>query len=196
MTDSTTALLNQLNADSPAARDSANEAFKRLEKDLKKITAQAKLRVRRYDSTVDTTGIVDEVFVKLMHHKAPWLSREQFLAFAAACIRHKMIDVWRKAVAIKRLNNLSQVSMPEVHSSSENLDEFLDLVREAFETLGRDAPRVREIMQLYWLEGLKRQQIADRLQIKLSTVKLRLRTGLAFIRAQFDGNDGASTTTH
>lgn len=75
-------------------------------------------------------------------------------------------------------NSVDPIGSPEDKISTK---EESQLVRTA---LGRLNVTEREVLELSFFEGLSHQQIADRLQSPLGTVKSRIRQGLSHLRAK------------
>lgn len=192
MKDPTTTLLNCRSENrNPQQSEIEDEAFRRVAEALKKMAKAALGRIRRYDPTVDTTGVVDEVFVKLSKQSILWESRQHYLAYAQIAMKRIVINAWRRACAPKRGGGLQRVPLNEgivVESSNSESFPHLD---DAMELLSRESPRAHRITRLFYFDAVAQDEIAIQLNVSTATVTRDLRFGEAFLFAKL--NDHGSS---
>jgi RNA polymerase sigma factor (TIGR02999 family) len=79
-----------------------NEAFQLVYAEVRAI---ARARVARFGvgSTLDTTAVVHEAYLKLARHgEMAWADRQHFLAVASAAMRQVLLDHARRHLSLKR----------------------------------------------------------------------------------------------
>ncbi len=132
--------------------------------------------------------MVQQAFVTL------WEKRE--LLDAAQSPRHYLFAIAQNLFKKKhrelrkRDSFLEELKLQEINKALEdpdNLEKRLKRLREIMETL---PPRCREILVLNKFEGLKYQQIADRMEISVKTVESQMRIAYKKIREGFASVEG------
>ena len=120
--------------------DAADELFRMVEQDLKKIAARRKqaLPQVRYS----TMGLVDEVFCKLVgQQQTEWQAgdRRKFYGYASRKMHDLLIDAAKKASAVKHGGGVNHVELDEqrVQAGDQNPQEALDLLMDLNTALQR-----------------------------------------------------------
>ncbi|HET8897977.1 MAG TPA: ECF-type sigma factor [Rhodanobacteraceae bacterium] len=123
--------------------------------------------------TLDTTGLVHDVYLKLSCPEALTLSsRKHFFALAAKAMRQIVIDHARAQVTNKRSGKAHAVSIDEASSlQAEQMapDQLLNLDRE-LSRLGEAHPRLASLIELRFFAGLELEQIAAMQQVSERTL--------------------------
>lgn len=191
MRDSTTALLNRLNSPyGPADTITESEVFLRVQEQIKQMARREMKRVRRVDATADTTGLVDEVFLKVRKKSQIWDSSDQFFSYAQHAMKRMVIDAWRRASSEKRGGGLQRVELNENMAVEEpNRDAFPKL-HEVLALLKDKHPCVYEVIWLFYFQGLKQTEVSRQMGISTATVTRKLRFGenFLFMKLQNDGS--------
>ena len=134
------------------------------------------MRRERGGHTLQTTGLVNEAFVRLVDVKGIALKdRAHFLAFAARIMRRVLVEAARARTSIKRGGDLVR----EDHSGGVDLDALshsrnraAELCRldDALEALASLDPRRAQVIELRFFGGLTVEETADVLKVSRQTV--------------------------
>jgi len=135
--------------------------FARVYVELKQL---ARKQLAGASSTLNTTGLVHEAYLKLVRpHGVDLHGRTHFFALAAKAMRQIVIDHARARLTEKRGGDHAQmVSLEEaadLPGSDLNPDELLRLDR-ALSQLESDEPRLAELVELRFFGGLAVAEIA------------------------------------
>lgn len=135
--------------------------------------AHRRLETERADHTLQTTALVNEVYVQLAaRDRKKWRDRGHFCAVAATAMRHILVDHARRRGAEKRGGSATMVSLDDVEaprSSPPSVD--LLTLHEALERLGRRDPRLERLVECRFFGGLTVVETAEALGISRRTVE-------------------------
>lgn len=192
MPDTTTALTTLLEAARRGERSAADELFRRLYDDLKRLArAQLGRSGRRSGDTLDTTVLVHEAYLRLVPPaELAAEDRSHFLNLAARVMRHVVIDFARRRGAEKRGGGL-RVSWPEgFDPAAEDALGPADLMAldTAMARLEAESPRLARLVDLRFFAGLKLEEIAVLLGVSDRTLKRDWRRARAFLWAELRGD--------
>lgn len=127
--------------------------------------------------TLQPTALVSEVYMRLTdQRKVEWESRAQFFAFAAMLMRRILVDHAKARRAAKRGGDVLKLPLDEalVMPAPGNVDMVeLDL---ALDRLAEIDPRAAQVVELRFFVGLTQEQVADVLEVSVTTVKREWRT--------------------
>ena len=154
-----------------------------------KALAARHLGGERKDHTLQPTALVHEAWVKLFDQAVlPGGDRRHFLAVASQAMRRILVDHARGRRREKRgggavrhgLEALDGVEAHEVHS------ERLDLVAldDALCALAECSPRQAQVVELRFFGGLAAPEVAETLDISVSTVEREWRIARAWLAAR------------
>lgn len=152
------------------------EAFERLVPlvydDLRRI-AHRRLQSERTDHTLDTTAVVHEAYLALVHQAtATWVDRAHFFAVAARVIRHVLIDHARRRGAKKRGGGDVRVPLAEDLVSAEGVrDVDLLALDEALAELGARDSRLEKVVECRFFAGMTVRETATALGTSERTVE-------------------------
>jgi RNA polymerase sigma factor (TIGR02999 family) len=137
--------------------------------DLKRI-ASAYLRREAPGHTLQATGLVHELYLRLCHQReAGWEDRSHFYTFAAKVMRMLLIDHARHNLRDKRGGRQERVplndQLPWVNLNS---PEYIDLDA-ALDELEKIDPRKSQVVELCYLLGCTAPEAAGILNISLPT---------------------------
>jgi RNA polymerase sigma factor (TIGR02999 family) len=133
----------------------------------------------QYEETLNTTGLVHEVFIRLVGPGEFSLrDRDHFFAVAATAMRQILIDHARKRLAAKRGGGSATVSFDELEAALTDGADFSDAKAEALialdGALARLAQRSRrqcQVVECRFFAGLSIEETAQALGISPATVK-------------------------
>ncbi len=131
------------------------------------------LRRERIGHTLQTTALVNEVYLKLADQKnVSWESRSHFFAIAANLMRRILIDYARNKHRVKRGGIKDALPLEEALTISVSQTSFdlleLDEVLTRFAKIDEQQTR---IVELRYFSGLSIEETADVLKISTATVK-------------------------
>lgn len=173
-----------------AARGGDSAAWERfvalVYRDLRQL-AHRQLAGQRGDQTLDTTGLVNECYLRIVRGDRTPNDRGHFFALAARVMRQVIVDHARERLAIKRgcgeaalpLDQIQDVELAQAR-------EFVDL-DDALCALERVSRRKARVVECRFFAGLSEQETAEAIGVSLRLVQRdwnEARTWLAeFLRA-------------
>lgn len=134
--------------------------------ELRKLAA-AKMANERDGQTLDATGLVHEVFLKLGGERT-FESKNDYLQAAAQAMRRILVDRARARNAMKRGSG-RRVDLESYHLAVDPNDEKLSAIHEALERLAAQQPRLTELVELRYFGGLTLAECADVLAVSART---------------------------
>lgn len=135
----------------------------------------------------DAEEIVQEVFVKIWESRNKIDAYSSFEAFLFTIASNTTISLLRKRTSEKiYLEHLK--SLQQCANSPDLIDEiqFNELNDRIQSLLNELTPRQKEIFQLSREEGLTHDEIAQKLDISVNTVKKHMANTLSFLKSQID----------
>jgi RNA polymerase sigma-70 factor, ECF subfamily len=159
--------------------------------ELKRI-ARYYLRNERVGSTMQTTALVNEAYVRLVDStQMQWQNRAHFLSVAARLMRRVLVDEARKRASVKRGGGSQRVSLAEgLLVEEERLTELL-MLDEALEKLAQHFPRQSRVVEMRFFAGLEGKEIAEVLKISPASVTSDWNFARAWLQRHLsNGKDG------
>jgi len=159
---------------------------------LRKLAAN-KMRLEHQGHSLSPTALVGEAFLRLAKQESlPVESSAQFLAVFAITMRRVLIDHAKKKQSEKNGGELQRVQFPAGLSlPQKNVEELLDLDR-CLERLEQQYPRHAKIVELRFFGGLSNPEIAELLDISLSTVEADWRFARAWLHVELQSVEYAN----
>ena len=140
-------------------------------RELKKI-ARNYMRGQRVGHTLQTTGLVNEAYMRLVDsNRVNWQDRTHFFAIAAQLMRRVLVDMARRKHSAKRGGERVQVSLADDVKAAPDRDTDVVALDEALERLAQLNPRHSQIVELKYFGGLTEDEIAETLKISVRTVR-------------------------
>ena len=140
-------------------------------KELRHI-ARRYLRNERAGNTLQTTALVNEVYLRLVDVKRiEWKQRAQFFAIAAQMMRHILVDAARARGSHKRGGGVIKVNIDDAPVLPPERDSSLVVLDEALEAFSKLAPRQAKVVELRYFGGLSEEETAEVLQVSTRTVR-------------------------
>ncbi|MCP3903208.1 MAG: sigma-70 family RNA polymerase sigma factor [Planctomycetes bacterium] len=164
-----TRLLHDAGQDQPDARE---QLWLRINEQLRDL-ASRKLAGERPDHTLQSTALVNEVYLRLFGGKpVSWNNRAHFFASASRSMEQILVDWARKRARLKRGGDCDRVGLDEGmvrfhHDPTEVL-----AVHEALERLERRDGRKAAVVRLRYFGGLTVEEVAEILEVSTRLVKL------------------------
>ena len=127
--------------------------------------------------------VVQDAFLKLWQKRLYLRDSLSVQSFLFITVKNKCLNICKHRKVIRKykrfqISNENFESSGQILSTNEN-----SILEKIYKTLEALPPRCREIMQLYYIEGLKNKEIAIQLSISVNTVKTQKRRGLYVLRA-------------
>ena len=153
--------------------------------------AEVQMRHERPGHTLQPTALVNEAILKMNDDRllAEAANRYSFIAAAARAMRAVLVDHARRRTALKRPSGEKRQRHPldetvEYFERTQQLDVMA--LDDALEHLCAQSQRQHDIVMLHFFGGLKFKQIADYLDVSLSTVEKDWRFARAWLRRVLD----------
>lgn len=181
--DSSSQVSQLLEAWSAGEEKALDELLPRVYQELRSLAAR-QMRRERADHTLQTTGLVNEAFLKLVQQGGvQWTNRSHFFAIAATAMRRILVDYARERGAQKRGGNVERVSLDRVQIAVSPDVDLIDL-EDCLSRLEKLDPQQVKIVELRYFAGCTIDEVAEALQISPSTVKREWRMAKVWLRAE------------
>jgi len=153
--------------------------------DQLKIIAHARLRSERDNHSLNTTGLVNEAYIKLIDiNRMDFKDRSHFYAMASTQMRRILVDWSRKRNAVLR-NPKNKASIDEAMALSlQQADNILEL-EQGLESLAKNHPRAAEVLEMKYFGGLISDEIAEVKGVSRTTIERDLRFGRAWLASEW-----------
>ena len=146
--------------------------------------ATRQMRRERQDHTLQTTGLVNEAFLKLVQQDGVhWENRSHFYAIAATVMRRILVDYARQHRAQKRGGDAVRVSLDRVQLAVRPEVDLIDLDDCLLRLEKLDSQQVK-VIELRYFAGCTIDEVAEALELSPSTVKREWRMARVWLRAE------------
>ncbi len=161
--------------------------------ELKKIAHRC-VRGERRGRTLETTGLVNEMYLRLINaSRVQWRDRAHFLAFSAQLMRRILVDEARKRRMKKHGGDAVRITLQSAEAVLPERAIDLLALDEALARLAVIAPRKVQVVELRFFGGLTIDETAAVLGISNDIVKREWRTAKLWLLSALDGSaDGRS----
>jgi RNA polymerase sigma factor (TIGR02999 family) len=162
-------------------RAAFDQAFALLYPELRGL-ARAQLRVSRPGGTLNPTGLLHELYLKLVGQSSLRVNdRQHFFALAVRVMRQVVVDLARRRVALKRGGAAKRLSvegadLPLIEKAGEIV--ALDGALERLEALD---PHLARVVEMRFFGGLSVEETAKALDISGRTVKRNWQVARAYL---------------
>ena len=130
------------------------------------------MRRERDNHTLQTTGLVNEVYLRLAGiYRMRWRDRSHFMAMAATLMRRILVDYARERHADKRGADISIASIEDHDAAAPEPDLDLIALDEALARLASFDAQQSRIVEMRFFGGLTVAETADALDMSPTTVK-------------------------
>ena len=135
--------------------------------------------------TLQPTALVNEVYLRFMgQRKMHWQNREQFFGVAGLLMRRILVDYAKGRQAAKRGSGAPRVPLDETIAVPEIRDLDVVALDEALSRLAEVDPRQGRIVEMRFFMGLSHEEIADILEISVTTVKRDWKTAKLWLHRE------------
>jgi RNA polymerase sigma factor (TIGR02999 family) len=163
-----TNLLKAWSAGDPAALEQLSQQVY----DELRHMARRHMQGERRDNTLQTTALVNEVYLRLVDvTKVEWRQRAQFFAIAAQMMRRILVDAARARGSQKRGGGAVRVNFDETAVITPEPDRSIIALDDALAAFAEVAPRQAKVVELRYFGGLQEEEIVEVLKISLRTVR-------------------------
>jgi RNA polymerase sigma factor (TIGR02999 family) len=134
--------------------------------------ARRYMRQERAGATLQTTALVNEVYLRLVDVKnVDWQHRAQFFAISAQMMRRILVDAARARGCRKRGGSGKRVNVDEVAVLSPQPEESIVALDAALESFAKLAPRQARVVELRYFAGLSEEEIAEVTKTSTRTIE-------------------------
>jgi RNA polymerase sigma factor (TIGR02999 family) len=146
----------------------------------------------RSDHTLQTTALVNEVYLRLVDQQnARWENRAHFFGIAAQSMRQILVEYARQRGAAKRGGDAQHVELDEAALVSKETDMDLVALDEALKELAAFDERKSRVVELRFFGGMSVEETAEALGVHVNTVVRDWDVAKAWLRRQLKrGADG------
>ena len=163
-----TVLLTAVERGDPKAAD---ELLDLVYQELRQL-ATRKMAQELRGQTLQPTALVHEAWLRLVGSENPsFENRAHFFSAAAEAMRRILIDRARRRRTRRHGGGYERVDLAECDLVAPQADDELLAVHEALDNLAREYPVQAEVVKLRYFGGRTNQEVAQILDISLSTVK-------------------------
>jgi RNA polymerase sigma factor (TIGR02999 family) len=164
-------------------QDAGNHLFPLIYEELRRIARQY-FRNERPGHTLQPTGLVNELYLKLSKHGMSFQDRSHFYAVAARQMRRLLIDHARANSAEKRGGDAIRTELAQEMATAAAYSFDALAVDEAIEALERLDARIARVVELRYFVGLTEAEAAEALNISVATLKRDWQFAYAWLRAR------------
>jgi RNA polymerase sigma factor (TIGR02999 family) len=138
------------------------------------------------ESTLETTGLVHELYLRMCANREPAFEHPaQFFAYAARAMRHLLCDRARDRLRERAGGDWQRITLTgsDQQLAIDSAEQALAL-DDALDRLEQTDARASQVLQLHYFAGLTAAQIAETLGVARSTVDRDWRFARAFLKSQ------------
>ena len=150
--------------------------------------AQRYMAGQRADHTLQTTALVNEVYLRLVDcEQVRWQDRAHFFAVSARLMRRILIDFARSRGYQKRGGAIAHLSLEEAPSVGCEPDANLVALDDALQGLAAVDERKSKVVELRFFGGLNVEETAEVLGVSTDTVLREWRLARAWLLRELRG---------
>jgi len=139
--------------------------------------------------TLQTSGLVNEAFVKLVDQKdVHWQNRSHFFGIAAQLMRRVLVDYARSRHYAKRGGDARQVSLDEALTVSPERATEVVALDDALKRLALIDERKSQIVEFRFFGGLSIEETAEVLKVSPGTIMRDWTLAKAWLRKEMIGD--------
>jgi RNA polymerase sigma factor (TIGR02999 family) len=143
------------------------------------------MRGERQNHTLQTTGLVNEVYLRLAGlDRMQWRDRSHFMAMAATLMRRILVDYARERRSEKRGGDISITSIEDHDAAGANPQLDLMALDQALTRLAAFDAQQARIVEMRFFSGLSVEETADVLSLSPTTVKREWASARAWLHHQ------------
>jgi RNA polymerase sigma-70 factor (ECF subfamily) len=166
-----------------------NQLIERVYDELRALAHRRLADERRHDS-LQTTGLVHEVYLRLVDDtRATQRGRAYFFAAASRAMRQILVDRARRRLAVKRGEGAELIGLEEDQAPVDAYAAELVDLDDALSRLAERSPRHARVVELRYFTGLSVEQTAEVLAVSPRTVKSDWAMARAWLFSQLGPHD-------
>ena len=148
--------------------------------------ASGLMRKERSDHTLQTTALVNEAFVQLLGQQRLQTAqnRRHFFSIVTEAMRRVLVDHARKRHAMKRGGDRQRILLDEALEAFAEQKLDVIAVDEVLQQLSVLSSRQAQVIDLRFFGGFTMPEIAEMLDVSLSTAESDFRKASAFLRSR------------
>jgi RNA polymerase sigma-70 factor, ECF subfamily len=152
--------------------------------------AQCYMAGERSDHTLQTTALVNEVYLRLVDcRQVRWRDRAHFFAVSAQLMRRILVDFARSRGYQKRGAGIARMSLDEAPSVGNEPDANIVALDDALKTLAAIDDRESKVVELRFFGGLSVEETAEVLGVSSDTVLREWRLARAWLMRELSGEN-------
>lgn len=165
---------------------SADDLFASVYSRLKAMAGRQLARGPR-DSTLDTTAVVHELYLRVNSQRDLQFQHDaQFFAYAARAMRHLLRDRARDRMTLSAGGDWQRITMTGTDELALDTAEQALALDTALDRLAGTDERAAKVVELRYFAGLTLEQIAELFEINRRTVDRDWRFARAFLRTEIE----------
>lgn len=186
-----TRILSQIESGDPSA---AERLLPLVYEELRKLAAH-RLASEKPGQTLDATGLVHEVYLRLVDvdERQQWNGRGHFFAAAAEAMRRILVENARRKKAEKRGGGLRRINLDDADAVAAAPPDSLLALDDALERLAGQDPTAGQLVQLHCYAGLKIEQAGEALGLSRTSAYRLWTFARAWLHSQLTGVDQAES---
>jgi RNA polymerase sigma factor (TIGR02999 family) len=158
--------------------------------DLKRI-ARAQLRRRGPADTLETAGLVNEAYLRLVDQtRATWRDRGHFFAVSALAMRQIVVDHARRRSRAKRGGDRVLVPLEDGNDPGTREAGRVLEIDMALDKLAAFDPRLAKVVECRYFAGLTEEETAEALGMSVRTAQREWCKARAWLRAELGPQTG------
>jgi RNA polymerase sigma factor (TIGR02999 family) len=156
--------------------------------------AQRYMSDERPDHTLQTTELVNEAYLRLVHSDhASWDGRTHFFGVCAQVMRRILVDWARSRHALKRGGDVSSLDFDEALAATKQPGTDLVAIDDALSALAAFDPRKGQVVEMRFFGGLSVKETAEVLKVSPETVQRDWKLAKSWLRRELSrGQSGGS----
>ncbi len=143
--------------------------------------ARRQLRGERPGHTLQTAGLINEAYLRMVGADVTWQGRRHFLAAAATAMRRVLVDYARARRGARRGGGAAPVTLDEGMAEAPTRDDDILALDEAIERLATLNKRQAEMIELAYFGGYSYDEMAEIQGVSPATVDRELRVAKRLI---------------
>lgn len=152
-------------------KEALNKLIPLVHAELRRMAAR-QMRRERPGHTLQTTALVDEVYLKLIDQKnVRWQNRAHFFSIAARLMRRILVDHARKRASAKRGGAFQKISLDDATILQQERVGDLVALDAALSRLAEFDAQKSRIVEMKFFGGLNTEEIAEVEQVSSRTVE-------------------------
>ena len=165
-------------------KDALDKLMPLVMNELRKI-AKNKLRNEKSGHLLQTTALVNELYLKLVDQKSVnWQNRSHFFAISATCMRRIVIDYAKSINRGKREGKFEHLPISEIDLITPEKSVELIALDEVLQELEKQDKRKSQIVEMRYFGGYSVEEIAQILGISERTIQREWKMAKAWLNIQ------------